>query len=45
MSYRLHKLGTPRILWTDGWEDGRSGPSTRPAFRQGDAGKKHISDN
>ena len=27
-SYRLHKLGTPKVLRTDG----RSGPTTRPAF-------------
>ena len=32
----LHKLGTPKMLRTDGQTlvrtDGRSGPSTRPAF-------------
>ena len=27
-SYRLHKLGTPKMLRADG----RSGPTTRPAF-------------
>ena len=27
-SYRLHKLGTPKVLRTDG----QSGPTTRPAF-------------
>ena len=27
-SYRLHKLGTPKVLRADG----RSGPTTRPAF-------------
>ena len=38
MSYRLHKLGTPKVLQTDefrrtdGQMDGRSGPTTRPAF-------------
>ena len=39
-SYRLHKLGTPKVLRTDGQTDGRtdrrtdgrSGPTTRPAF-------------
>ena len=43
-SYRLHKLGTPKVLRTDGRTDGqtdrrtdgrtdgRSGPTTRPAF-------------
>ena len=39
-SYRLHKLGTPKVLQTDGRTDrrtdgrtdGRSGPITRPAF-------------
>ena len=35
-SYRLHKLGTPKVLRTDrrtdGQTDGRSGPITRPAF-------------
>ena len=32
-SYRLHKLGTPKVLRTDGQtEDRRSGPTTRPAF-------------
>ena len=31
-SYRLHKLGTPKVLGTDGRTDGRSGPITRPAF-------------
>ena len=31
-SYRLHKLGTPKVLRTDTWRDGRSGPTTRPAF-------------
>ena len=23
-SYRLHKLGTPKVLWTDGQTDGRA---------------------
>ena len=23
-SYRLHKLGTPKVLRTDGWTDGRT---------------------
>ena len=44
LSYRLHKLGTPKLLRTDkrtdrrtdgqtnGRTDGRSGPTTRPAF-------------
>ena len=36
LSYRLHKLGTPEVLRTDGQTDGRpdgrSGPTTRPAF-------------
>ena len=39
-SYRLLKLGTPKVFWTDGRTDrrtdgrtdGRSGPITRPAF-------------
>ena len=39
-SYRSHKLGTPKVLRTDGRTDrrtdgrpdGRSGPTTRPAF-------------
>ena len=31
-SYRLHKLGTPKVFRTDGRTDGRSGPITRPAF-------------
>ena len=39
-SYRLHKLGTPKVLRTDRQTDGRtdgrpngqSGPTTRPAF-------------
>ena len=35
-SYRLHKLGTPKVLQTDGQTDrrmdGQSGPTTRPAF-------------
>ena len=35
-SYRLHKLGTQKVLRTDG----PSGPTTIPAFHQGDAGKK-----
>ena len=40
LSYRLHKLGSPKVLrkdgrtdgQTDGRPDGRSGPTTRPAF-------------
>ena len=28
LSYRLHKLGTPKVLWTDQ----QSGPITIPAF-------------
>ena len=28
LSYRLNKLGTPKVLRMDG----RSGPTTRPAF-------------
>ena len=31
-SYRLHKLGTPKVLRTDGRMAGQSGPTTRPAF-------------
>ena len=31
-SYRLQELGTPKVLRTDRWMDGRSGPITRPAF-------------
>ena len=31
-SYRLHKLGTPKVFRTDRRTDGRSGPNTRPAF-------------
>ena len=35
-SYRLHKLGTPKVLLTDERTDrrtkGPSGPTTRPAF-------------
>ena len=35
-SYRLHKLGTPKVFPTDrrtyGRTDGQSGPITRPAF-------------
>ena len=31
-SYRLHKLGTPKVLGTDRETDGRSGPTTRPTF-------------
>ena len=39
-SYRFHKLGTPKVLktdgetdgQTDGQTDGRSGPTTKPAF-------------
>ena len=30
--YRLHKLGTIKVLQTDRWMDRGSGPSTRPAF-------------
>ena len=30
-SYRLHKLGTPKVFQTDR----RSGPITRPAFAKG----------
>ena len=32
LSYRLHKLSTPKVLRTDKQTDGRSGPTTRPAF-------------
>ena len=31
-SYRLHKLGTPKVLWRDRRTDGLSGPTTRPAL-------------
>ena len=31
-SYRLHKLATPKVLRMDRSTDGRSGPTTRPAF-------------
>ena len=31
-SYRLHKLGTPKVLRTDGRKDWRIEPITRPAF-------------
>ena len=31
-SYRLHKLGTPKVLQTDGQREGLNGPTTRPAF-------------
>ena len=31
-SYRLQKLGTPKVLWTARWMDRRSGPTTRPVL-------------
>ena len=31
-SYRLHKLGTPKVMGTDGQTEGQSEPTTRPAF-------------
>ena len=48
-SYRLHNLGTPKVLRTDGQTDGRtdrrtagrSGPTTRPAFAKATQVKKH----
>ena len=34
-SYILHKLGTPKVLQTDGWTSWRKdGPITRPVFRK-----------
>ena len=43
-SYRLHKLGTPKVLRTDGQTDGRpdgrSGPTTRPDFAKATQVKK-----
>ena len=49
-SYRLHNLGTPKVLQTDrqmngqtdGWTDGPSGPFTRPAFAKAMRVKTNI---
>ena len=50
--YRLHKLGTPKVLRTDrrikGRDrrtDRRSGPSTRPAFAKATQVKWRLSDS
>ena len=40
-SYRLHKLGTPKVLRTDRRTDGRSGPITRPAFAKATQVKRY----
>ena len=32
VGYRLHKLGTQKVLRTDERTDGQNGPTIRPAF-------------